>query len=103
MPVYLLADLQLPAIPATMALAVVALIGYFVGKQSQARGDSDEASSRHLAQALADARQLEELTDQMLLATRQALEHCRQLTVHSQVRPPHVAERLPTVADRVPA
>ena len=91
MPLFLMADFQLPGIPATMALAVVAFIGYLVGRRSRAGEDASEASSANLERALADARQLEQLTDEMLHATREALDHCRQFKLHSQVRPPHTA------------
>jgi hypothetical protein len=87
MPSLLLTDFQLPGIPATMALAIVALIGYLVGRQSRSRGET--ASAANLERALADARQLEQITDDMLIATREALHQCRQLQLHSQLRPPH--------------
>ena len=84
----LLADFQVSGIPATMALAAVALIGYLVGRQSRAAVET-KPSTENLERALADARQLEQLTDSMLSATRDALDHCRQLRLHSQIRPPH--------------
>ena len=91
MPLVLFADFQLPGIPATMALAVVALLGYLVGRQSRAGAEAAGASSANLARALADARQLEQLTDDMLSVTREALDQCRQLQRHNQLRPPHTA------------
>lgn len=77
-------DFQLSGIPATMALAAVALIGYLVGRQSRTNAPTLAPSSENLERALADARQLEQLTDDMLNATREALNQCRQLKMHSQ-------------------
>lgn len=79
MPSLLFANFQLPGIPATMALAVVALIGYWVGRQSR---NNRQAASEKLEQALTDARQLEQISDEMLSATREALDQCRQLRRH---------------------
>jgi hypothetical protein len=94
MPLLALADFQLPGIPATMALAAVALIGYLFGRRSRANDQASQRTSATLERALADARQLEEITDEMLSATREALNQCRQLQSSSQLRPPHTAERL---------
>lgn len=81
----LAAQFQIPGIPATMALAFVALIGYLVGRQSHGPAAARQ-SKEDLGRALSDARQLEAITDEMLSATRQALDRCRQLRVHL---PPH--------------
>ncbi|HQU46715.1 MAG TPA: hypothetical protein PK867_28175 [Pirellulales bacterium] len=77
---------RIPGIPATMALAFVALIGYLVGRQTRDRSGSAERSKEDLGRALSDARQLEAITDEMLSATRQALDRCRQLRVHMPPR-----------------
>lgn len=90
-------DFQLAGIPATMALAAVALIGYLVGRQSRANDQPAKPSAENLERALADARQLEQLTDDMLSATREALDQCRQLKMHAQLRLPRAAERATTV------
>lgn len=87
-----LADFQVSGIPATMALAAVALIGYLVGRQSRTVVETN-APGENLERALADARQLEQLTENMLSATRDALDHCRQLKLHAQVRPPRAANQ----------
>lgn len=84
----LLADFQLPGIPATLGLAAIALIGYLVGRQSRTAKTAAGQSSQDLDRALADARQLENITEEMLSATRDALDQCRQLR---QRRPPRKA------------
>lgn len=90
-------DFQISGIPATMALAVVALIGYLVGRQSRATATAPRLPSENLERALADARQLEQLTDDMLNATREALDQCRELKVYGQSRQARAAEHaLPT-------
>lgn len=84
-------DFQLPGIPATMALAAVALIGYLFGRQSRPGIPPAETSSESLQRALSDARQLEQITNEMLSATRDALDQCRQLNMPvpaRQVCPP---------------
>lgn len=68
-----------PSLPGTVALAAVALLGYLVGRQGRRAAPADQAG---LQEALDDARRLEQITDEMLLATRQALHHCQQLKVH---------------------
>lgn len=87
MPVLILAEqFQLPGIPATMSLAAVALIGYLVGRQSRPDGTPTDSPPEDLEQALADARQLEQITDEVLSVTREALDQCRQLRLHCQPR-----------------
>ena len=87
MSVLLLAEqFQLPGIPASVALAAVALIGYLVGKQSQAKQSAATPRRDDLDRALADARQLEQFTDEMLTATREALASCRQIRAHRPSR-----------------
>jgi hypothetical protein len=71
---------QLPSIPASIALPAVALLGYLVGRQSRPVFVDD--SSEKITQALADARQLEQITDEALSVTREALDQCRKLRVH---------------------
>jgi hypothetical protein len=68
-----------PSLPGTVALAAVALLGYLVGRQGRRPAPAGQAD---LEQALDDARRLERITDEMLVATRQALNHCQQLKIH---------------------
>ncbi|HEV3339017.1 MAG TPA: hypothetical protein VG125_01635 [Pirellulales bacterium] len=82
MPLFFWAE-QVPSIPAAMALAAVALIGYLVGRQSRPTAVPD-SSSEKISRALADARQLEQITDEVLSVTREALDQCRKLRVHCQ-------------------
>lgn len=90
---FLFDGIQLSGIPATMALAVVALIGYLAGRQSRAHAETSPRSAEILERALADARHLEQLTDAMLSATREALHECRQLKMHTQIKQPRAPER----------
>lgn len=90
---FLFDGFQLSGIPATMALAVVALIGYLAGRQSRANAQASRQSAEILERALADARQLEQLTDAMLSATREALTQCRQLKMHTQLKQHRAPER----------
>jgi hypothetical protein len=52
---------------------------YLVGRQGRRPAPAGQAD---LEQALDDARRLERITDEMLVATRQALNHCQQLKIH---------------------
>ncbi|HWB12481.1 MAG TPA: hypothetical protein VG826_24865 [Pirellulales bacterium] len=79
MPSFLWAE-QLPSIPTSIALPAVALIGYLIGRQSRPVPAGE--SSDKISQALADARQLEQITDEALSVTREALDQCRKLRVH---------------------
>ena len=88
MPLFMWAE-QVPSIPAGMALAAVALIGYIMGRQSRPLPAED--ASEKLSKALADARQLEQITDEVLSVTREALDQCRKLRIHSQ--PPVMTPR----------
>jgi hypothetical protein len=72
---------QVPGIPATMALAAVALIGYLAGRRSRPTAPVD-IPALDIDEALADARQLEQITDEVLSATREALEQIRMLRMH---------------------
>jgi hypothetical protein len=89
-------ELMFPALPSTVALAMVALLGYLVGRGSRRRQTDAAQARRHLDQALGDARLLEQLTDDVLLATRHALDECRRFS------PSHGEQeqslRLPSVA-----
>ncbi|HVA46931.1 MAG TPA: hypothetical protein VNH11_11240 [Pirellulales bacterium] len=92
----------IPGIPATMALAFVALIGYLVGRQSRDRSATAQQSKEDLGRALSDARQLEAITDEMLSATRRALDRCRQLRVHMPPRvPAHQLQKPATTPESV--
>lgn len=80
MPLFMWAE-QVPSIPAAMALAAVALLGYLVGRQSRPTAPADDSAEK-ISRALADARQLEQITDEVLSVTREALDQCRKLRVH---------------------
>jgi hypothetical protein len=74
---------QVPGIPATMALAAVALVGYLAGRHARPAVTADPAPV-DVDEALAGVRQLEQITDDMLSVTREALEKCRMLRLHGQ-------------------
>jgi hypothetical protein len=74
---------QVSGIPATMALAAVALIGYLAGRHSRPTPTA-EKPPLDVNEALAGARQLEQITDDVLSVTREALEKCRMLRLHGQ-------------------
>ncbi|HVX63265.1 MAG TPA: hypothetical protein VHC19_21770 [Pirellulales bacterium] len=76
--------MTLPFLPTTVALAAVATLGYLVGRRSRGGEPPSEHAYRDLRQTLDDARQLEQLTDDMLQATRQALDECRRLSFGSR-------------------
>ena len=83
-PMFVLAEqFQVPGIPASMALAAVALIGYLAGRHSRPAA-KDEPVPVDVNEALAGARQLEQITDDVLSVTREALEKCRMLRLHGQ-------------------
>lgn len=86
---------QVSGIPASMALAAVALIGYLAGRHSR---PSTKAKPEpvDVNDALAGARQLEQITDEVLSVTREALEKCRMLRLHGQ---PPAAMPQPRKAD----
>ncbi len=82
---------ELPSIPATLGLAAVASLGYLVGRWSRQATTIENSASHDLQRALSDARQLEQITDEMLNVTRAALEHCQRLRVH---RPKSKGQRI---------
>lgn len=77
---------ELPSISATVALAAVALLGYLVGRWSRQAKTIENSTDHDLERALSDARQLEQITDEMLSVTRAALEHCQRLRAHRPKR-----------------
>jgi len=79
---FIASGVQLPSIPATLALAAVASLGYLVGRWSRQKAAIENSTSQDLQRALSDARQLEQITDEMLNVTRAALEHCQRLRTH---------------------
>src|SRR5690242_18455042 len=86
-----------PALPSTVALAMVALLGYLVGRGSRRHKTDAAETRRRLDQALGDAKHLEQLTDDVLLATRHALDECRRFSAsHGEQeqgpRPPSVVQ-----------
>lgn len=80
------AGAALPSISATVALAAVASLGYLVGRWSRQAKVVETSTSDDLQRALSDARQLEQITDEMLSVTRAALEHCQRLRAHRPKR-----------------
>lgn len=76
----------LPSISATVGLAAVAALGYLVGRWSRQAKVVETSTSDDLQRALSDARQLEQITDEMLSVTRAALEHCQRLRAHRPKR-----------------
>lgn len=79
---FIASGVTLPSIPATLALAAVASLGYLVGRWSRQATTIENSTSHDLQRALSDARQLEQITDEMLSVTRAALEHCQRLRAH---------------------
>ena len=75
------AEFTLPGLPTTVALAAVATIGYLVGRRNRL-GDatSSRQAERDFDRALGDAKQLEQITDEVLQATRRALDECRRFS-----------------------
>lgn len=80
----LFGQLMLPALPTTVALAMVAALGYLVGRHSRLRDALAAQARRNLEQTLDDTKQLERITDDMLKATRQALAECRRISLDSR-------------------
>ncbi len=77
-------QLMLPALPTTVALAMVAALGYLVGRHSRLRDALAVQARRNLEQTLDDTKQLERITDDMLEATRHALAECRRISLDSR-------------------
>jgi hypothetical protein len=82
-------------ISTTVALAAVAVLGYLVGlrRRHQAAADPIERElGRELQRALENSRQLENITDGLLKATREALRQSGRLREAGHTRPsPHAA------------
>lgn len=76
----------LPSISATLGLAAVAALGYLVGRWSRQARVVEKSTNEDLRRALSDARQLEQITDEMLRVTRAALDHCQRLRAHRPKR-----------------
>ncbi len=89
----------------SMALAAVAVLGYLVGlwrRDAEAARIQRELNDR-LQLALANSRQLEQITDGVLQATREALRQSSQLREASQAQPaPHVADEFTGTGKRGP-
>lgn len=101
MPFLLLAEqYQVPGIPATMALAAVALVGYLAGRRARPTAPVDQPAV-DVDEALADARQLEQITDEVLSATREALEQIRML--RQQRQSPEAIPAISSSAERMSA
>lgn len=74
-------DFHLPGLPTTVALAAVATIGYLIGRLGKPHEAPSERLQLDLQRALGETRQLEQITDDMLEATRSALAECRRISV----------------------
>lgn len=74
-------ELSLPGLPTTVALAIVATIGYLIGRFEKPRAPGGEQLRLDLERALGETRQLEQIADGVLEATRSALAECRRFTV----------------------
>jgi hypothetical protein len=74
-------ELTLPGLPTTVALAIVATIGYLIGRFEKPHAPSGEQLRLDLERALGETRQLEQIADDVLQATRSALAECRRITV----------------------
>lgn len=76
-------ELSLPGLPTTVALAIVATIGYLIGRFEKPHAPGGEQLRHDLERALGETRQLEQIADEVLAATRSALAECRRFTVDS--------------------
>lgn len=72
---------SLPGLPTSVALATVATIGYLIGRLGKPQEISDEQLRLDLERALGETRQLEQIADDVLEATRSALAECRRFSV----------------------
>lgn len=88
---FLSGEMTLPSLPTSVALAAVATLGYLVGRMSRDRQARAAQARRDLQQSLDDARQLEQITDDMLEATRRALEECRRISASARTDAPPAA------------
>lgn len=74
-------ELLLPGLPTTVALAAVATIGYVIGRRNRPHDETSSGQAqRDLERALGETKQLEEITDEVLQATRRALDECRRFS-----------------------
>jgi lauroyl/myristoyl acyltransferase len=74
-------EFMLPGLPTTVALAAVATIGYLVGRRNGLRDETtSKQAQRDLDRALGETKQLEQITDEVLQATRRALDECRRFS-----------------------
>ena len=74
-------ELSLPGLPTTVALAIVATIGYLIGRFEKPHAPDGEQLRLDLERTLGETRQLEQIADEVLAATRSALAECRRFTV----------------------
>ncbi|HUY88093.1 MAG TPA: hypothetical protein VMV10_05135 [Pirellulales bacterium] len=73
-------ELSLPGLPTTVALAAVATIGYLIGRLAKPEAPGEQLRL-DLQRALGETRQLEQIADDVLEATRSALAECRRFAV----------------------
>lgn len=74
-------EVSLPGLPTTVALAAVATIGYLIGRFRKPHEAPGEQLQLELQRALGETRQLEQIADDVLAATRSALAECRSLSI----------------------
>jgi hypothetical protein len=77
---------EFPSIPCTVGLSAVALIGYMVGRQARTQPVTHDSPDK-MQEVLDGARQLEEITDEVLSVTREALDQCHKLRVYPEPSP----------------
>lgn len=77
-------ELSLPGLPTTVALAIVATIGYLIGRFEKPPAPGGEQIRLDLERALGETRQLERIADDVLAATRGALAECRRFTIDAR-------------------
>jgi hypothetical protein len=81
---YSLGELHLPGLPTTVALAIVATIGYLIGRFEKPSAPQGEQLRLDLERALDETKQLEQIADDVLEATRCALADCRRFAVETR-------------------
>lgn len=77
-------EVSLPGLPTTVALAIVATIGYLIGRFEKPHASGGEQMRLDLERALGETRQLEQIADDVLAATRSALAECRRFAVDTR-------------------
>jgi hypothetical protein len=95
-------EFLLPGLPTTVALAAVATLGYLVGRRNGLRDDAaSKQAQRDLDRTLGETKQLEQITDEVLQATRRALDECRRFS--AALRTDGAARLTPPAPSAAPA